>query len=866
MSDTKKTVRGIVASNSKGFITEVFDCISSGNVAVTLRNESDDYRIKTASVTDIIVPKNECGWMTIDFSPQDSDEVTQILFTSGTEGDPKGIEITHRALSDVVTRLNSVMGVDSSIREYIGIPVYHSFGFGRCRAVATAGGSFYIPADGFDPIEISTLLSNGEINAISAVPSLWRILLQNKAIFGNEAESLKWIEIGSQYMRREEKEELKSLFYNARIVQHYGLTEASRSTFLEIHKETGTALESVGKAVGQTEIKLSNDNRIMIRGPHVAKTGVAGGKAIILTNSENWLTTNDLGYFEDGFLYFNGRADDVINCAGIKLQPETLETELCKALGIRSGVAVCRIPDQLRGEGVLVALTPEIKASNELIFSATIAALAENGINSTESVKIIEVDKLPKTDTGKIQRRRLAEIYKSGSGYRVIEYKIFKFKVQYAPPETKKQKELVKIWEELLGASPIGIDDSFLDLGGDSLTAMSIMIKMEKYGIDEDSCRNIFKGLTIREIASGKNDSHKEKLLTMRAKTNLMVNNLRFFLVLFVVLGHWSGFVFEKLPSNFQYLKALFSPIFSFGTPGFAIIFGISVGFVIYPHFRQSSKTLTNTIKTGMILIGSGILILALMNILLIIGLGEDLNWTKAFNALWSVLVFYFLCLPTLYIWLRVISWKNKEITNCLVLSCCSYLISIFVVHQFSGYQLNGLYEFIKLIFVAKYNYFYMLSGVFLGTVVGIYIYRNFENKKLAKSILITGAVVSLSGVCLSFAMGQQAMWWIWPKPLFVWMWLFYCGIIMMMISGLRVLTLDYENKSTFFKKAINVGAVIGQLALPIYVMHEVVIPMKNLLDTLGLNGIVAIILSLGLFFGVIYFSFRKLYSLYYTG
>lgn len=867
MSDTKKNIKGIVASNSKWFIHEVFDCIASGSIAVTLRGESDEHRIKSLGIDEVIVPRVESGWMTIDFSPSDREDVAQILFTSGTEGEPKGIEITHRGLSDVVTRLNSIMEVDASIREYVGVPVYHSFGFGRCRAVATAGGSFYIPAGGFDPVEISAMLRNGKINAVSAVPSLWRILLQNKDIFGSEAGDLKWIEIGSQYMPQEEKEALKSLFYNARIVQHYGLTEASRSTFLEIHKESGSALESVGKPVGYTEVKLSHDNRIMIRGPHVAKMGVVNGIKTSLTDSEGWLTTNDLGSFENGFLFFKGRADDVINCGGIKLQPEAMESEILNALGIRTGIAVCRIPDPLRGDGILIAATPEVNANQELIYSTSIAALGLHGIHTVESVKLIQVDSFPRTDTGKIQRRALADIYLSGNDYKVFQNNKPKSMQQYVAPETQQQKELVKIWEELLGTSPIGIDDSFFDLGGDSLSAINIMIKMQKHGIDEASCRGIFKGLTIREITDGINSSRKpmEKPVSIRTKTNLMVNNLRFFLVLFVVLSHWSGFVFDRLPDGFQYIESLLFPVFAFGTPGFAIIFGISVGFVIYPHFRESPKSLNNTIKTGLTLIGSGILMLALMNICLIMGRGEILNWTKIFNAFWSVLVFYFICLPTLHIWLRAISWKNNEIFNCLVLAGLSFLISIYIGSQFRGYPLYGFYEFIKLIFTAKYNYFSMLSGVFLGLAAGIYIYRNFESKKLAKDMLIMGAIISVLGILLSIILGHQDQWWFRGKPVFIWMWVFYYGIIMIMISGLRILTLSYEKRSEFIKKYINIAAVIGQLALPIYVMHEIAMPMKQLLDLAGLNIIFSLMLSLGLFFIVIYLSGRKLYSIYYA-
>ncbi|MBD1847835.1 acyl--CoA ligase [Cyanobacteria bacterium FACHB-63] len=98
----------------------------------------------------------------------ETDDVALISFTSGTEGSPKGVILSHNNLADVVKRLNSLMQIDDSISEYIGVPVYHSFGFGRCRAVAMAGGQFFIPGNGFNPSEIGAMLKNGEINAVSA--------------------------------------------------------------------------------------------------------------------------------------------------------------------------------------------------------------------------------------------------------------------------------------------------------------------------------------------------------------------------------------------------------------------------------------------------------------------------------------------------------------------------------------------------------------------------------------------------------------------------------------------------------------------------------------------------------------------------
>ena len=177
------------------------------------------------------------------------------MFSSGTEGPPKAIVLTHRNLSDVVERLNAVMHVTSDIREYIGVPVTYSFGLGRVRCVMAVGGSVYVP-EKFNPSEIRRMLEQGEINALSAVPSLCRILLNSAEMFEGIGKRIRWIEIGSQYMAADDKAAMRRLFPNARIVQHYGLTEASRSTFIDISEARLEHLDSVGSVKGLVEIRI----------------------------------------------------------------------------------------------------------------------------------------------------------------------------------------------------------------------------------------------------------------------------------------------------------------------------------------------------------------------------------------------------------------------------------------------------------------------------------------------------------------------------------------------------------------------------------------------------------------------------------
>lgn len=494
---SQKNITGVVAKNSIAYVEAIFECYSNDETVVLIRN-SDDERITLTGVTKVIEPENKYGWFTACHQFRSDESLAQIAFTSGTEGEPKGVLLTHEALSDVTERLNSIMEVDESIREYIGIPANFSFGFGRFRAVSAAGGHSYLPEQGFDPLEIKKMLVDGEINAVSAVPSLWRVLLKNKDIFGKEVKTLKWIEIGSQYMSRLEKEELKMLFPNAIIVQHYGLTEASRSSFLRIDTTEGESLESVGKAYGKTEFKISDEGRICIRGPHVARQLLKNGQYVSNVDDENWFHTSDLGRLESEFLYFGGRADDQINAGGIKLSPDNIERTLREKLSIKDGISVAAIPDLSMGHRVLVGILSSLSSREQEIKDASIKILQTYGIRNPGILKTKIFAQFPVTSTNKVQRKQLAQIYLDESETSSQE--------EFVPPENDLQLSLTRAWESILKRENIGIDDNFFEIGGDSLMAVMATHEMSRAtGISFD-VGQLFSNPTVRLLSIKIND------------------------------------------------------------------------------------------------------------------------------------------------------------------------------------------------------------------------------------------------------------------------------------------------------------------------------------------------------------------------
>ena len=209
------------------------------------------------------------------------DNTADILFTTGTTGEPKGVPLTFRNEAAAARNINEYIGNKSDDIELLALPISHSFGLGRLRCCLSIGATLILQGSFVNVKRIFRIIEEDNVTGFTMVPASWKFL---QKMSGNQLSEytgqIRYIEMGSAHFSEEDKRELANLFPDTRVTMHYGLTEASRSAFMEFH-EDDSKLSSVGKPSPHTDIKIFDESgkelpanlegELCVKGEHVTR-------------------------------------------------------------------------------------------------------------------------------------------------------------------------------------------------------------------------------------------------------------------------------------------------------------------------------------------------------------------------------------------------------------------------------------------------------------------------------------------------------------------------------------------------------------------------------------------------------------------
>jgi long-chain acyl-CoA synthetase len=260
------------------------------------------------------------------------------------------------------------------------------------------------------------------VTGLPLVPTMAAIILQMKDIRPGDYPTLRYVTNTAAALPPAHIQRLRELFPTTTVFSMYGLTECKRCTWLpprELDRRPG----SVGIAIPGTEAYVVDDDgnrmpagevgELVIRGPHVMKgyweNEAATAKAL-RPGPHPWekvLYTGDLFRTDDdGFLYFVGRKDDIIKTKGEKVSPKEVENVIYQLGGVREA-AVIGVPDPILGAAIKAVVA--IEPGSNLTETEVVRHCARH-LEDFMVPKFVQFrDELPKTDSGKISRRLVAE-------------------------------------------------------------------------------------------------------------------------------------------------------------------------------------------------------------------------------------------------------------------------------------------------------------------------------------------------------------------------------------------------------------------------------------------------------------------------
>ncbi len=343
--------------------------------------------------------------------------VADYMFTTGTTGGAKCVPLTQGNILAAATNINTFIGNDKADRELVALPLCHSFGMGRVRCQLLAGGTAVLIPNFANERKVLKTLQNGGITGFAMVPAAW-LYLKNLCAekLAEAGRGLRYIEFGSAALPVEEKRLLMQLFPNTRLCMHYGLTEASRSAFIEFHEESDH-LGTVGRPSPNTEISIFSENgipqpcgvegEVCVKGAHVTPGYLNQPPEASFYG--NYFRTGDCGHLDgEGYLHLSGRLKEIINVGGKKVSPDEVDAQLALFPGIREcACTAAPDPDGILGEVVkahiLLSKDAEQPSDEELRHFLH---------GRLEAHKIPRLfcyrdEPLPRTASGKLQRQML---------------------------------------------------------------------------------------------------------------------------------------------------------------------------------------------------------------------------------------------------------------------------------------------------------------------------------------------------------------------------------------------------------------------------------------------------------------------------
>jgi acyl-CoA synthetase (AMP-forming)/AMP-acid ligase II len=361
-----------------------------------------------------------CGGLLLDdFLATDADAVrmdwakpealSDVIFTSGTTGKPKGVMATHAQTTRVFADWSGIMGLRPGDRYLIVNPFFHTFGYKAGFLAAIMRGATIVPHAVFDPVSVMEKVAAEHITMLPGPPALHQQILDHPDRASFDLSSLRLCATGAAVIPVEMIRRMKAELSYETIITAYGLTESTGTVSMcRAEDDAETIATTSGRAIPDVEVRIADDGEILVRGYNVTQGYLDDPEATAETiDGDGWLHTGDIGVMDDrGYLQITDRKKDMFIVGGFNAYPAEIEQVLCQHPAV-SQAAVVGMPDDRLGEvgRAFVVLRPGTAADGDEL----IAWSKERMANYKVPRAVEFIDALPLNASGKVLKYVLRE-------------------------------------------------------------------------------------------------------------------------------------------------------------------------------------------------------------------------------------------------------------------------------------------------------------------------------------------------------------------------------------------------------------------------------------------------------------------------
>jgi acyl-CoA synthetase (AMP-forming)/AMP-acid ligase II len=340
-----------------------------------------------------------------------ADDVSDILFTSGTTGRSKGAMSSHRQALAVAAAWAECGEVTGADRYLVVNPFFHSFGYKAGILVCLLTGATIVPQLVYDPEQAMRLIEDERITILPGAPTIYQTILDHPARDSYDLRSLRLAVTGAAVVPVALVERMQTELSFDTVLTAYGLTEAVVVTMCRPGDPPAAVATTSGRATAGFEITVAGDGdagEILLRGPNVMLGYLddpAATKDAI--DSGGWLHTGDVGRLDaDGYLTITDRLKDMYICGGFNVYPAEIEQVLARLDGVAES-AVIGIPDDRLGE---VGKAFIVTRPGQRLDKAEVLAYCRGRLANFKVPRQVEFRaELPRNPSGKPLKRLLRE-------------------------------------------------------------------------------------------------------------------------------------------------------------------------------------------------------------------------------------------------------------------------------------------------------------------------------------------------------------------------------------------------------------------------------------------------------------------------